>query len=96
MSNDVRATLIALLGPAVSGWGVVWVLLKPLLTEAPLMTFRYLIFDPAHLMIATGILISAICVPVAIEVATASEDEVAPPDFERDGASGREGAEWSR
>lgn len=84
MSNEIRSVLIGLLGPAVSAAGLLWVVLKQLLHTAPTMTSRYVVFDPAHLLIAAGILIAAICLPVAIEVASAAPDEVRIPDFESD------------
>lgn len=82
MSNETRAALIGLLGPAISASGLVWVVLKPVISGAPEMTFRYLIFDPGHLLIAAGILVTAICLPVALQVVTAGPEEVTLPDFE--------------
>lgn len=82
MSRENRSILIGLLGPAISAAGLLWVVLKPALGSAPTMTFRYLVFDPGHMMIAAGILVSVICLPVAIQVATARPDELTPPDFE--------------
>jgi hypothetical protein len=86
MSNEVRSVLIGLIGPAVSAAGLLWVVLKPLLQDAPTMSVRYLVFDPAHLLIAAGTFISVICLPVAIEVASAAPDEVRIPDFASDQA----------
>jgi hypothetical protein len=88
MSNEFRSVLIGLIGPAVSAAGLLWVVLKPLLQDAPTMNVRYLVFDPAHLLIAAGILISIICLPVAIEVASAAPDEVRILDFAADEADG--------
>lgn len=92
MSNDVRSVLIGLIGPAVSAAGLLWVVLKPVLQDAPTMSFRYLVFDPAHLVIAAGILISVICLPVAIEVVSAAPDEVRIPDFALDQPNKEEAA----
>ncbi len=76
MSTQARALLIALLGPALSVLGVVWVLVNVLIDTGRELTFRYVIFDPGHLTIAAGIMVSIVSIPVAFEVAAAAAEDV--------------------
>lgn len=46
MSTQTRALLIAMLGPALSALGAVWVLANVLIDSGRELTFRYVIFDP--------------------------------------------------
>lgn len=77
MSASVRAALIGMLGPAVSALGLVWVLVSVVVDTGRELTLRHVMFDPGHLVIAVGIGISAICLPVAFQVAAAEESELA-------------------
>jgi hypothetical protein len=76
MSASVRAALIGMLGPAVSTIGTVWVLASVVLDTDRELTLSYVLFDPGHLMIAVGIAISVICLPVAFQVVAAEESEL--------------------
>jgi hypothetical protein len=76
MSASVRAALIGMLGPAVSTLGIIWVLVSVVVDTGRELTLRYVLFDPGHLVIVVGIAISAICLPVAFQVAAAEETEL--------------------
>jgi len=76
MSASVRAALIGMLGPAVSTLGIIWVLVSVVLDTGRELTLSYVLFDPGHLIIAVGIAISVICLPVAFQVAAAEESEL--------------------
>ncbi len=84
MSTQTRALLIAMLGPALSILGALWVLANVLIDSGRELTFRYVIFDPGHLVIATGILISVVSIPVAFQVAEATPEELELDLFEPD------------
>ena len=81
MSAQTRALLIGMFGPALQAVGLLWVLLNALVNQ-PHLTFRYVIFEPAFLVIAVGILLSAVCIPLALQVAVASPEEVELELFE--------------
>ena len=76
MSPHTRALLIALAGPALSAAGVLWVIASVVLDTGRELTLRYVLFDPGHLVIAVGIAVSAICIPLAFEVAAAEPEEL--------------------
>ncbi len=92
MSAQARALLIALLGPALSILGVVWVLANVLIDTGRELTFRYVIFDPGHLTIAAGIMVSIVSIPVAFEVAAAEAEDVELDLFEPEQAEQPSGA----
>ncbi len=76
MSNNMRALIIGLAGPALSALGTLWVLANVLIESGRELTFRYVIFDPGHLVIAAGIVISVVSIPVAFQVAAAAPEEL--------------------
>ena len=78
-----RALIIGLLGPVIQGIGVVWIAAHLLLYHLhdPLDP-RHLFFEAGVLLAGAGFLITLICVPVALEVARASDAEVALKVFE--------------
>ena len=83
MSSRARATAIGILGPAISLVGLIWIVLDALLDPTPEATnFRYFLFNSPHMMIAVGTVVSALCVPIAIQVARAQPEELELPDFE--------------
>ncbi len=92
MSTQARALLIALLGPALSILGVVWVLANVLIDTGRELTFRYVIFDPGHLTILSGILVTIVSIPVAFEVAAAAAEDVELDLFESEQAQQPAGA----
>jgi hypothetical protein len=78
-----RALIIGLVGPAIQALGVLWLLAHLLLlhTHDPVDP-RHFFFEGGFLTFGAGLLITLVCVPVAIEVARASEAEVALTEFE--------------
>jgi hypothetical protein len=82
MSLRTRALMIGLTGPAVQGIGFFWQAAHVLLyhLHEPL-SLRHIVFEPGFLVIFVGMLISIVCIPVAIDVATATPDDVAIPVF---------------
>lgn len=87
MPARTRAMLIGMVGPALQGVGLAWMLLKALVDSGRAeLTFRYVIFDPAHLMVFVGIAVSVVCLPVAIQVARAAPEELELELFEREQA----------
>jgi hypothetical protein len=67
-------------GPAIQAGGIAWEVTH-LLTGHVHSTIdaRHLLFEPAVLVIVVGFLVSLVCVPVAIEVAQASPQELTMP-----------------
>jgi hypothetical protein len=87
MSNRSRSLAIGLMGPAIAGLGLAWMLLDALFDSTPeSATLRYFLFDSAHLVIATGILVSAVGVPLALVVSESSSEDVEIPVFGPDEA----------
>lgn len=82
MSPHLRSLLIGMFAPALQAVGLLWVLLRALIDSGRELTIRYLIFDPAHLIIFVGIVVSAVSIPVAIQVALAAPEELELPTFE--------------
>ena len=82
MSTHARALLIGSLGPALQAVGLVWVLLNAVLSSGRVLTLRYIVFDPAHLVIFAGIVVSVVCIPVAIQVARAAPEDMKLALFE--------------
>ncbi len=75
-----------MLGPALSALGAVWVLANVLIDSGHELTFRYVIFDPGHLIIAAGIMVSVVAIPVAFQVAAAAPEELELVIFKPDPA----------
>ena len=92
MSNNLRALIIGLAGPALSAFGTLWVLANALIDSGRELTFRYVIFDPGHLVIATGVMISIVSIPVAFQVAAAAPEDLELDLFEPDPAEQPSGA----
>ncbi len=86
MSPQTRAIIIALAGPALSLLGALWVLANVLIDSGRELTFRYVIFDPGHLVIAAGIMVSVVAIPVAFQVAAAAPEDLELELFEPDPA----------
>jgi hypothetical protein len=84
MSPHTRAFIIALAGPALSFLGALWVLANVLIDSGRELTFRYVIFDPGHLVIAAGLMVSVVAIPVAFQVAAASAADLELDLFEPD------------
>lgn len=82
MSPHLRSLLIGMFGPALQAVGLLWVLLNAVIGSGRELTLRYLIFEPAHLVILVGILVSVVSIPVAIQVALAAPEEMEIPTFE--------------
>ncbi len=87
MSPQVRALIIGMLGPVLQAAGVTWDLLEHAVFargEAEHITLTHILSGPAHLLIFTGFALSVVCIPIAIEVATARPEdlEAAPPEHE--------------
>jgi hypothetical protein len=83
LSTQLRALLIGMLGPALQAAGVAWDLLEHGVfarSEVGHLTLEHVVSGPAHLMMATGLALSVICIPIALQVATASPEELARPD----------------
>jgi len=82
MSTQARATAIAMFGPFVQAIGLLWLLADALLDSGRGLSLSYISFDPAHLVVFVGILLSVICLPVALEVAAAAPEDVELELFE--------------
>jgi hypothetical protein len=85
MSTQSRALAIGLLGPLLAAAGLVWLTVDSVVDpRTGKFGFHHLMFNPPHLVIAAGIALSFIAVPLALKIALASEEEVAIPVFDRD------------
>lgn len=78
-----RALIIGLVGPVIQALGALWLFAHLLLlhTHDPVDP-RHLFFEGGFLTLGAGLLITLVCVPVALEVSRASEAEVALSEFE--------------
>ena len=91
MPPEKRALLIAMIGPAIQAVGFAWAGVHILLSHHDIpLSARHIVFEPSVLLIFVGLLVSALCIPVALDVAQASEAELEIPVF------GAETAEASR
>jgi hypothetical protein len=83
MTVDRRAILIVGLGPGLQAIGLFWQALHIALSHwnVPLSA-RHLMYEPGVLLIVVGFFVSLVCVPVALEVARATEAEVQIPVYE--------------
>ncbi len=63
-----------MLGPALSLLGMLWVLANVLFDTGRELTIRYVVFDPGHLVIAAGIMVTIVSIPVAFQVAAAEPE----------------------
>jgi len=83
VNRQLRALLIGMLGPALQAAAVAWDLLEHGVFargEIGNLTLEHIVTGPAHLLMATGLVLSAICIPIALQVATASSEELARPE----------------
>jgi len=84
-----RALIIGLAGPALQALGLLWTALHLLLAHwSDTFGPRHLIYEPGVLLIIVGFAVSMICVPVAMEVARAAEDEIEIPVYSPGPATG--------
>jgi hypothetical protein len=68
-----------MIGPALQAAGVAWDLLEHGVfarDQIGQLTFEHIIGGPAHLMMAVGFAVSVICIPLALQVATARPEEL--------------------
>ncbi len=75
-----RARIIGAMGPGVFLLGLTWAILRVVLTD-PTLSLRAIAFAPPHQMMVVGVLISIICIPVALAVREATPEELALPGF---------------
>ncbi len=87
MSTRARAIAIGMFGPLVQGVGLLWVLANALLDSGRGLNLRYVSFDPAHLVLFVGMLLSLVCLPIALEVAAAAPEDVELELFEPEAGS---------
>ena len=89
LPNARRALIIALLGPSIQALGMVWTALHLLLIHwSQPFGPRHLIYEPGVLLVIVGFALTVVCVPVAMEVARASEEDVEIPDYAPENAEG--------
>jgi hypothetical protein len=96
MRVEQRALLIGMLGPAMQAVGFVWEAVHLLTSHLhdPLDP-RHLVLEAPVLLALAGFMVSIVCIPVALEVAASSPEDVEVHVFETDGfdlaeeASGR-------
>jgi hypothetical protein len=78
-----RAFIIGMLGLAIQALGFVWTALHLLFSHwSEPFGPRHLIYEPGVLLVIVGFLVSLICVPVALEVTKATEEDVEIPLYE--------------
>lgn len=84
-----RALIIGLLGPAIQALGLAWTVLHLLIAHwSDTFGPRHLMYEPGVLLIVVGFAVSVICVPVAIDVAKASREDLEIPVYEPEVAAG--------
>lgn len=74
-----------MMGPSIGAAGFFWLLTKSVLESShSSATFRYLVFDPPHLVMLVGIVVSVVSLPIALEVSHASSEELEIPIFDEE------------
>lgn len=97
-----RALIIGLLGPAIQALGFLWTALHLLFAHwSDNFGPRHLVYEPGILLIVLGFSLTLICVPAALEVVRASEEDVeipvyAPEPTDRDDSGSLPGRERGR
>ena len=76
MSTRARAIAIGMFGPFTQGVGLLWVLANTLFDSGRGLTLRYVVFEPAYLVLFVGTMLSFVCLPIALEVAAAAPADV--------------------
>ena len=87
MSTRARAIAIGMFGPFVQGVGLLWVLANAQFNSGSYLSLSFVMFDPPHLVVFVGMLLSAVCLPVALEVAAAAPEDVELQLFEPEAGS---------
>jgi len=83
MAIQRRSLLIGLLGPAIQGLGLAWLAVHMFWMHwRASFTARHLLYEPGALIAVAGLVITIICVPLAIEVGCASAEDLEIPLFE--------------
>jgi hypothetical protein len=78
-----RAYIIGLIGPLLQAIGLAWQALHITIAHWSVpLTARHLMYEPGVLLIVVGFVVSVVCIPVAIEVGRASEQELEIPVYE--------------
>ena len=76
---------MGLLGPVVSATGLFWLAFDTVVDpRTGKFGFHHLMFSGPHLVIAAGVALSFVAVPLALKVALASDEEVEIPIFDKD------------
>jgi hypothetical protein len=85
MRVEQRALLIAMLGPAIQVVGLVWEAVHLLTAHLhdPLDP-RHLVLEAPVLIVLAGLMVSIVCIPVALEVAASAPEDVEVHVFEDD------------
>jgi hypothetical protein len=101
MSAHGRALITGMAGPTVQAIGLAWETVHLFTSHTAFnVNARHLAFEPAVLVIVVGFLVSLVCVPTAIEIARASEQELKLPHLGAEESTqprGRRAARgWSR
>jgi hypothetical protein len=76
MSQHLRSLAIGLLGPALSATGLLWIVTREIIYPEWATSLHNMVFDPGFLLVFVGLVTSAICVPIALEVAAAAPEEL--------------------
>jgi hypothetical protein len=85
MSTQSRALVMGLLGPLVSATGLLWLAVDSVADpRTGRFGIHHLMFNAPHLVIAAGVALSFIAIPMALRVAVARPGEVEIPVFDRD------------
>jgi hypothetical protein len=85
MSVRNRALVIGLAGAAIQAVGIAWALVHLLTAHVHnAITARHIVFETPFLLILVGLLVTIVCVPVALEVAQANDADVSLPVLGRD------------
>jgi hypothetical protein len=78
-----RSLVIGLLGPAIQALGLVWIASHLLISHwSGTFSTRHLAYQPGVLLLVVGFFVTLVCVPVALEVARASQEDVEIPVYE--------------
>lgn len=77
-----RTLILGMAGPCMQVVGFIWEGLHLAIGHAGEgVTLRHLLFEPGVLFILVGLLVTLVCVPLALEVARSSPEDLEIPAF---------------
>ena len=85
------------MGPAIQALGLLWIAAHLFISHwSGTFSTRHLVYQPGVLLIVIGFLVTVVCVPVALDVARASQEDVEIPIYEPEAIEDHDGTARER